>query len=161
MWAQLLINVLLWPCIHVIVSLWAFRRRLAAFNPESFLYRERAWEQDGHFYQKVFCIKSWKNSLPEGSKILGFGFNKSQLHRTDSAYLQRYYLETCRGEWAHLMTIGAVVFFFIWNPWWAKLVMLAYALAVNLPCILVQRYNRLVLKRILLRKKAGKIIDSV
>ena len=32
--------------------------------------------------------------------------------------------------------------FMAWNPWWADLVMIAYALIANLPCILVQRFNR-------------------
>ena len=39
--------------------------------------------------------------------------------------------------------------FFLWNPCWADLVMVAYALAANLPCILAQRYNRSRFQRLL------------
>jgi glycosyl-4,4'-diaponeurosporenoate acyltransferase len=41
--------------------------------------------------------------------------------------------------------------FFIWNPLWACFVMVAYALAANVPFIIVQRYNQLVLTRICAR----------
>ena len=44
--------------------------------------------------------------------------------------------------------LGCLPIFFIWNPPWARWVMTVYALAANLPCILVQRYNRFTLNRI-------------
>ena len=40
-----------------------------------------------------------------------------------------------------LMLVCTAVFF-LWNPWWGDLIIVAYALAANLPCILAQRYNR-------------------
>jgi glycosyl-4,4'-diaponeurosporenoate acyltransferase len=47
-------------------------------------------------------------------------------------------------HWAVLALSGL---FFLWNPWWAGMVMIAYAAAANLPCILIQRYNHLRLAR--------------
>jgi glycosyl-4,4'-diaponeurosporenoate acyltransferase len=38
--------------------------------------------------------------------------------------------------------------FFIWNPWWVGIVMIVYAILVNVPCIIIQRYNRIRLKRV-------------
>jgi glycosyl-4,4'-diaponeurosporenoate acyltransferase len=39
--------------------------------------------------------------------------------------------------------------FVVWNPWWVEIAMVVYALAANLPCLLVQRYNRARLARLL------------
>jgi glycosyl-4,4'-diaponeurosporenoate acyltransferase len=39
--------------------------------------------------------------------------------------------------------------FLVWNWWWVELLMVVYALAANLPCLLVQRYNRARLARLL------------
>ena len=38
------------------------------------------------------------------------------------------------------MAAGPV--FLLWNPWWLGLLMFAYAVIANLPCLIVQRYNR-------------------
>jgi glycosyl-4,4'-diaponeurosporenoate acyltransferase len=32
--------------------------------------------------------------------------------------------------------------FFTWNPWQIALLMVPYAVATNVPCIVAQRYNR-------------------
>jgi len=39
--------------------------------------------------------------------------------------------------------------FYLWNPPWACVVMTLYGFAANLPCILVQRANRIKIERIL------------
>jgi len=46
-----------------------------------------------------------------------------------------------------------VPIFFLWNPWWADLIIVIYAVAANVPCILAQRYNRLRFHRLLARKR--------
>jgi len=80
------------------------------------------------------------------------GFSKAALASTSGEYLRRFLLETCRGELVHWAVMSASLLFFLWNPWWAGVAMVAYAVAVNLPCILVQRYNRARLARILPNK---------
>lgn len=43
--------------------------------------------------------------------------------------------------------LAFVPLFFLWNPWWADLVIVAYAIAANVPCIVAQRYNRVRFQR--------------
>jgi glycosyl-4,4'-diaponeurosporenoate acyltransferase len=38
--------------------------------------------------------------------------------------------------------------FFVWNIWWVGIVMIVYAMLANMPCIMIQRYNRIRLKRV-------------
>jgi glycosyl-4,4'-diaponeurosporenoate acyltransferase len=37
----------------------------------------------------------------------------------------------------------------VWNWWWVELLMVVYALAANVPCLVVQRYSRSRLTRLL------------
>ena len=143
------LNIIGWPLIHVVVSKLAFRRELSSFDPQAWLFREKSFEMGGRLYERVFRIKSWKRLLPDGAALLGQGFRKKNLRSRNRDYLEEFYRETCRGEWAHWVTLAAAPIFFLWNPLWADLVMLSYAFVANLPCILVQRYNRLTLGRLL------------
>mgnify|MGYP003343114664 CR=1 FL=1 len=45
------------------------------------------------------------------------------------------------GELCHWSALVCAPLFFLWNPWWGDLIVVGYALAANLPCILVQRYK--------------------
>ena len=84
---------------------------------------------------------------PYGAPWLG-GFAKQTIHSLDAFYVGQFLLETRRAELAHWCMFLCLPLFFLWNPPWACLVMTAYALAANLPCILAQRYNRIVLYRV-------------
>jgi glycosyl-4,4'-diaponeurosporenoate acyltransferase len=70
----------------------------------------------------------------------------------DLDYLERFGRETCRGEAVHWVVLLCASLFFLWNPWWAGLAMVVYALIVNVPCILAQRYNRIRLARVRQRR---------
>ena len=106
------------------------------------------------FYERWLAIRSWKDRLPDGAKWLG-GFAKASLNQSDAAHLHAFIRETRRGELCHWAAIGCMPMLFLWNPWWADLILMGYALAANLPCILVQRYNRNRLTRTVSRHDRG------
>ncbi|MDI6698007.1 MAG: hypothetical protein QME85_03600 [Candidatus Saccharicenans sp.] len=137
----LILNFGLWPVIHLIAGYVAARRPRSAFNPEKGIYRLRSFELSGKIYERI-GVKIWKKWLPDLGDFFKPGFPKKKLRSRDKDYLQTFYLETCRAEYAHWLTMSGVLPFWLWNEWWAALIMLGYALAVNLPCIIVQRYNR-------------------
>jgi glycosyl-4,4'-diaponeurosporenoate acyltransferase len=76
------------------------------------------------------------------------GFPKKKLRTRDRDYLAQFLFETRRAQVAYWCMLACLPVFFLWNPPWARWVMTAYALAANLPCILVQRYNLLALDRV-------------
>lgn len=100
-------------------------------------------------YERFLAIKRWKDRLPDGASWFQGGFPKAALQRRDRQHLARFLQETWRGELCHWAALALIPIFFLWNPWWGDLVIALYALAANLPCILVQRYNRLRLQRAL------------
>ncbi len=132
------LNVLGWPVIQLTLA-WAWTRIPAnCLRPSAAL----AFEAGGHFYQRAFRIRSWKDRLPDGANWLSGGFAKASMQGRSPQYIQRFIRETWRGELCHWSALLFIPLFMAWNPWWADLVMIAYALIANLPCILVQRFNR-------------------
>jgi glycosyl-4,4'-diaponeurosporenoate acyltransferase len=100
-------------------------------------------------YERFLGIKRWKDRLPDGASWFKGGFAKASLRQRDPQHLARFLRETWRGELCHWTVLALIPVFFLWNPGWADLVIAAYALAANLPCILVLRYNRQRLSRVL------------
>ena len=143
----IVLNLAGWPVIQCSLA-WSFTRMpLRWFNPGP----ARVWEQDGRFYERAFGVKRWKDRLPDGARWFGGGFAKGTLDARDSDYLRQFMRETWRGELCHWVALGCAPVFILWNPWWADLVMVAYGVVANLPCILAQRYNRLRFRRLLAR----------
>ena len=144
----IVLNVAGWLAIQMGFA-WAFTRMpVAWFKPGNAF----AWERGGRFYERVFRIKAWKNRLPDAAQWFGGGFAKGTMAATDPEYVRRFIRETWRGELCHWAALACAPLFFLWNPWWGDLIIVAYALGANLPCILAQRYNRLRLRRLLTRR---------
>ena len=139
-------NILGWPLIHLAIAFVFLRLPAQRFARDSWLTVPRGWEQNGRVYRNWLAIRQWKRVLPDGAPWLG-GMAKKRLQAHDASYLAQYLLETRRAEWAHWCMLGLLPVFFLWNPPWARTIMTAYALAANLPCILAQRYNRIILNR--------------
>ena len=115
------------------------------------MFCTRKWERGGLIYVKYFKVKSWKSKLPDAATWFEGGFPKKKLLRRDLNYLHEFRTETCRGEAAHWATMFCCPLFFVWNPLWASLAMIAYAVLSNVPCIVTQRYNRVVIERMLVK----------
>ncbi len=141
------VNVLGWPVLHLAIGSVALRLPPNVFARDTWLTAPRRWEREGHAYRGWLAIRKWKSLLPDGAPWLG-GFAKERFRERNPAYLSQFLIETRRAEIAHWCMLGCLPIFFIWNPPWARWVMTAYALAANLPCILVQRYNRFTINRL-------------
>jgi glycosyl-4,4'-diaponeurosporenoate acyltransferase len=141
------LNVTGWPVIQLGLA-WLFTRMPAGWFGSGGGRRANGRLR---FYEKVFLIKRWKDRLPDAAGWFGGGFAKGNLASKDAAYLRRFIQETWRGEWCHWVALAFAPVFFLWNPWWADLIMTCYAVLANMPCILAQRYNRLRLRRLVAR----------
>jgi glycosyl-4,4'-diaponeurosporenoate acyltransferase len=147
----MVLNVAGWLAIQMGFA-WAFTKMpVDWFNPGCAF----SWERGGRIYETVFSIKAWKDRLPDAARWFGGGFAKGTLAAKQRDYLDRFLRETWRGELCHWAAVACTPVFFLWNPWWGDLIIAAYALAANLPCILAQRYNRLRLRRLLTRFAAS------
>lgn len=143
-----ILDIAVWGIWSALAGYVAHRRPAAAFSDDSWLYRTRPWERDGHAYERV-GIKRWKDKLPEAGALFTGGFSKRSVRTRNREVLERFVIETRRAEWTHWTIMLATPVFIVWNWWWVEIAMVAYALAANLPCLLVQRYNRARLTRLL------------
>ena len=148
LWLTLL-NIVAIPAIHLVIS-WCFTRMPAKwFDSDSQLFRARSWESGGSIYQSFFRIRSWKGLLPDAAPWFG-GFAKGKLKEKNPQYIKDFIVETCRGEAAHYAQIIGIWGMLVWNPWpVAGIVMIVYAILSNFPCMILQRYTRARLQRLL------------
>lgn len=144
------VNLLGWPVIHLSIASIFLCLPSTWFKTDRWLTAPHRWERRGLLYRDRFAVRSWKALLPDGAPWLG-GLARKKLRSRDPAYLSRFLLETRRAELAHWCMLACLPLFFLWNPPWACGVMSLYALAANLPCIVAQRYNRIVLARLVAR----------
>lgn len=121
-------------------------------DPESFLFREQAWELGGKIYEKL-NIKNWQARIPDVSQVLGRWMPQKRLKVGFTAETVRTMIrETCTAEMVHnLLNIAGLRLLGLWEGIGGIVVYLVYVLLGNLPFILVQRYNRPRLKVLLNR----------
>jgi glycosyl-4,4'-diaponeurosporenoate acyltransferase len=150
LWTVIL-DVLAWLGIHMGLSYVMTRLPVHRFNPEHWMCRERTWEGEGRFYETLFRVMKWKALLPEGAALFKEGFRKRALRGKDKEYFSIFVRETCRADYTHWLTLIVSPLFFLWNPFWVGVGMVGYAVAVNLPCIIAQRYNRVRLRGLLVK----------
>lgn len=138
----ILVDFGLWLVIHLSVSCVVAQIPATWFSRHSSLFKTWRWEQGGRIYRTVFAIQLWKDLLPDGGVVFAEGFSKRRLTDVTKHHIERFIAETRRAELAHLLQIPPVVLFFLFNETWVGWCMIGYAVAVNAPCILAQRYNR-------------------
>ena len=120
------------------------------FNPDGKLFAERKWEDGGRIYNKLH-INKWKSKLPDMSKYIKSMIAK-RLHGSESADdIRRLISETCVAEAAHIvlmaLSLGMIA---VWQDTGGIICCVCYA-AGNVPYIIIQRYNRPRLVRMMKR----------
>jgi glycosyl-4,4'-diaponeurosporenoate acyltransferase len=103
------------------------------------------------FYEHWLRIRIWKPWIPDAGNALPGGIRKGSLARRDPLALQRLSLETRRAELVHWVLWPAWMVTALWLPPSGVLINLLFATLFNLPCLLLQRYNRLRLGKTLCR----------
>lgn len=138
----------------------AHRLARSRLEHDGWLLRLRPVERSGRVYERAVRIKRWKDLLPEAGALFRGGFSKRRVQRHDRAHLEEFVVATRRAEVAHWPILALAPTFLVWipfgMPWWLATTMVAYGVAANVPCILVQRYNRARLMRILERCPVAK-----
>ncbi len=152
----ILVDAGAWAAIQVSCGYLTHRLPESFLERDGWLFRERDWEREGVLYVRVFRVRRWKRLLPEAGDIFKGGFDKRRLTRRDRCYLMAYRRETRRAELGHWLASVPFPLFFLWNRWSLGGCMAAYAVGVNAPCIIAQRFNRIRLQRVLTGGRTGR-----
>lgn len=138
---MLVLIFILCPFIQVSAAMICRKIPYSRLNAETFLFRSKKWERNGKIYKKLLVHK-WKGLLPDGAKHFKGDFTKKHLLATNSEYLEKFVKESCRAELVHWLGMIPFVIFFLLVPPLVAALLIVYAIFVNLPCIIAQRYNR-------------------
>lgn len=143
------LDIFVWLVIHLGVSYLCTKIPISYFKKDVRWYRTKTWERKGMFYQKTLRIKKWRGIIPDGGGLFKGGFPKKNLESSDEGYLRTFLYETKRAELTHWLAMIPAPIFFLWNIWWVGIIMIIYAFIANIPCIMLQRFNRARLQNIL------------
>lgn len=111
------------------------------FRPDAFPYRQAAWEQNGAAYEKL-GIRVWKDIFPDMSRFAPRTFRKKAGLSRDPEHVRGLILEMCSAEAVHwALIVLSLLFPALMGPsGWICYAL--YNLAGNIPPIMIQRYNR-------------------
>lgn len=132
---------------------------ISHFDYNKSIYKIKKFENNGRFYQKHFKINKWKDKLPQ--HIAEDGFSKASISSTSPEYFETFIMETCRAGWCHLVNCFYIIIALFLSPNAVGLTLGILTIIVNIPFIMIQRYNRARLLRVLHRiKKEAKTINA-
>jgi glycosyl-4,4'-diaponeurosporenoate acyltransferase len=100
-------------------------------------------------YERWWLIRRWKPWIPDAGHVLPGGIRKASLMGRDRAGLERLLAETRRAELVHWALWPAWLVTALWLPPQGVVINLVFATLFNLPCLLLQRYNRLRVRQLL------------
>ena len=136
----------LWFLFHLAASVICHRIDEKYLSIDNKLFKTRTWEKEGKFYNKFLGVRKWKKFLPElylfRRDALKKALYRKQPDNGSKELLKKYLLESCRAELSHWLAITPFWIFGFFAPLSVIPYMLLYALVANLPCIIIQRYNR-------------------
>ena len=152
----LALNIIGWAAAHAGTGYAVHRIDRRHFESDTWLTRIRPWEQSGRMY-RFLRVPRWKDRVPEAGALFAGGVSKRNLPGTSAPALRLLLAETRRAEWGHWSCMLCAPLFALWNPLPVAAIMVAYGLAVNLPFIVIQRWNRLRLQRVLARFESRRV----
>lgn len=150
-WWNVVVDIFAVGAVHAMTGYAAHRLGQEKVGRDGWLLRPRRFE-DGTWYRRWLRIHRWKDKLPEAGDLFRGGVSKRHLPSYDSSGLQLFVRETRRAELAHWWALGCGPLFILWNPPLAAGLLVTYSVAVNLPFIAIQRYNRVRLQALLARR---------
>ncbi|HKY14870.1 MAG TPA: hypothetical protein VJM33_08075 [Microthrixaceae bacterium] len=149
-------DVIWWSCSWAafgIVSGWvASRWPLPRWSRDGWLTTIRDWEHYGDVYRRI-GVRRWKDRLPEAGGLFAGGYSKRRIHDPTPATLTRFAAETRRAELVHWANAAWGWTFLLWAPLPIGVVMVCFGAVAHLPFVVVQRYNRGRIQRILDRRR--------
>ena len=154
LWVAAILNVVAAGSVHALAGYLAHRVPVDRLGTDGPLLRIRPWERGGTVYRRVLRVHRWKDALPEAGAVFEGGVSKRRLAAPTVSGLEAFAIETRRAERSHwwAMSIGPLAL--LWNPPVGAVAMFAYGILVNLPFIVIQRYNRARIERALRRRPA-------
>jgi len=144
-WWSAAFNATVWLVCGVCVGWWYAQRDWRVLRDVGALTRLRRWESRRR-YEHWLGVRRWKDRLPEAGTWFG-GVSKRHLPSVQEGGRARFVAESLRAERVHFALIAVIPLTMAWSRGWWVVINVAFGLVVNMPCIIVARYNRIRLTR--------------
>lgn len=135
-------NVVVFILLSVAITILCFKIPPGVLCYKKWPFRIGKWENNGAIYQHLFKVKLWKSKMLELGDFFKSIMPKRHLKEYSTAYLSKYLVESCRAEISHWSIITWSYIFFLWNDFIRAATVVVIANILNLPYIIIQRYNR-------------------
>lgn len=113
-------------------------------------------EREARVY-KALRVKDWQSKVPDMSRIFKRIMPEKRMNAQTLAQLPRMIEETCVAESTHmLLSVLGLYMMKLWRGICGVIASAVYILVGNLPFIIIQRYNRPRLQRLLARQERQK-----
>jgi glycosyl-4,4'-diaponeurosporenoate acyltransferase len=146
------VSSVFWTLSSLLLGWIAHRWGLERVESEGPLTRLRDWEAEGRWWQRHLRVRRWKDRLPEAGGFFRGGYPKRRLRSRQSSDLDRFRRETIRAERVHWALMASSPLHLIWCRPPIGAGMLAFGVCFNAPFIVVQRFNRGRISRLLRRR---------
>ena len=124
-------------------------------HPDKFPFRTYAWEEK---LWKALQIRKWQAKVPDMSRLFKKLMPAKALTQKTAQDLPIMIQETCVAELTHgLLCFAGLALLKIWRGPGGVILTVIYIVFGNLPFLLIQRYNRPRLQRLLESKAAAPI----
>ena len=121
------------------------------FRADCFPYR--CYDFEKQLYQKL-RVREWQDKVPDMSRILPMFMPPKRLTKGYQQRLPLMIQETCVAEFIHgTLILAGFACLKIWPGIGGEIMTTAYILLGNLPFIIIQRYNRPRLSRLLVKQE--------
>ena len=144
-WWSAAFNATVWLVCGVAAGWWYAQRDWRTLRDDGGLTRLRRWESRRR-YERWLGVRRWKDRLPEAGTWFG-GVSKRHLPSAQDGGRARFAAESLRAERVHFALLAVIPLTMAWSRGWWVVINVAFGLAVNMPCIIVARYNRTRLTR--------------
>ena len=149
----------------LIISLWHYFILILVTQPEYKFYYRECVQTDIRFFikkekkkKKVLMIKKWKDLIPQ--YVSKSGFSKKKMLSLKIDYIKKFIAETYRAELDHLFCCFVIPIIFFLNTAKLSIILSTIVIICNLPCIIIQRYNRLRLRHLMLKMNNKKKLSN-
>lgn len=150
---RFLLFPILWFILHMICVYICHKAPDRFYNPGFNLFTIKSYEKNGKIYEDRFKIKAWKNILPDGGSINSYGFEKRRIANRSVAYFEKFIIETKRAELIHWTGILTSTIFLLIYDFPLNILIYLIAIIIDIPFIMIQRYNRPRLIRLVQRER--------
>ncbi len=153
---KIIYNALYWFIVQMVIAQLGTRISYKYLEKDNIYFRTWNFEQEGRLWQQLVKVQYWKRHLPDGKHINPNIVSKTTFDISNNMNeIRQFILETRRAELVHLLSIIPIIAFFKSSKS-VKIINLFYVIIANVPCVIVQRYNRPKLIRIYLKMRKRK-----